>query len=70
MYATSREDRNHLFLLKRRKEWLVAWNSVIVRLYSSRRSNPLVDEKAHENDVSHQLDDSPPQQQKKRSKKT
>jgi hypothetical protein len=66
--GSSREDRNHLFLFRRRKEWSVAWDSVIDSVYASRRDpSP---EKAYEKGVSHSDSDDSPPRKKRRSKKT
>jgi hypothetical protein len=64
--GSSREDRNHLFLFRRRKDWPVAWDSVIDSVYSSRR-NPSP-ERAYEKGGSH-TEESPPRK-KRRSKKS
>ena len=64
--GSSKEDRNHFFLFRRKKDWSVAWDSVINSVYSSRR-NPSP-EKAYEKGGSH-LEESPPRK-KRRSKNT
>jgi hypothetical protein len=64
--GSSKEDRNRFFLFRRKKDWSVAWDSIINSVYSSRR-NPSP-EKAYEKGGSH-LEESPPRK-KRRSKKT
>jgi hypothetical protein len=64
--GNNKEDRNHLFLFRRRKDWPVAWVSVIDSVYSSRQ-NPLP-EKAYEKGGSHS--EEPPPCKRRRSKQT
>ncbi len=64
--GNNREDWNHLFLFRKRKDWPVAWDSIIDSVYLSRR-NPLPD-KAYEKGGSHS-EERPPHK-KRRSKQT
>jgi hypothetical protein len=65
----SRDDRNHLFLFRRREEWPGAWDTVIDSVYSSRR-NASPERGYEKDDDASQSDASSPPRKKRRGKRT